>query len=206
MYKNNGAKPIRFKSVKPSCGCTTVQTQQDEVPPGTKGEILARMNIGDRTGTQEKTVTVETDDPLSPTTVLTIKAIIPQPLEVTPTFLYWQSSDKPEPKIVSVKVSKDWNYPVRGIKATSSSLDFQANVQKTGKDEFTVAVQPHDTARSETATVTIEPEDSTKHYVVNLRVFGSDAAASLLSAPSSQPSEDLLTNPFSEPASPSPAP
>ncbi len=59
-YENVGKIPVHFTSVKASCGCTTAQTQKDEVPPGEKGEITATFNIGGRTGTQVKTVTVQT--------------------------------------------------------------------------------------------------------------------------------------------------
>src|SRR6267378_8434910 len=85
-YQNTGKQPVHFKSVKASCGCTTAQSQKDEVPPGEKGEITATFNIGDRTGTQVKTVTVETDDPAHAVTMLTLKTIVPEMLSITPTF------------------------------------------------------------------------------------------------------------------------
>src|SRR4030095_4636106 len=83
-YQNTGKTPVHFKSVHASCGCTTAQTQKEEVPPGEKGEITATFTIGGRTGTQVKTVTVQTDDsdPTRATTVLTLKAIIAQMLEL----------------------------------------------------------------------------------------------------------------------------
>src|ERR1700730_9084923 len=56
-YQNPGKTPVHFKSVHASCGCTTAQTQKDEVAPGEKGEITATFNIGDSTGLQVKTVT-----------------------------------------------------------------------------------------------------------------------------------------------------
>src|SRR5207245_2343796 len=62
-YQNTGTTPVHFKSVKASCGCTTTQTQKEMVNPGEKGEIVATFTIGDRTGQQIKTVTVQTDDP-----------------------------------------------------------------------------------------------------------------------------------------------
>ena len=62
-YENTGDKPVRFKSIRTSCGCTVAQTQKEEVPPGEKGEITATLKIGGRTGTQVKAVTVDTDDP-----------------------------------------------------------------------------------------------------------------------------------------------
>jgi hypothetical protein len=79
-YQNAGKTPIHFKSVHASCGCTAAQSQKDQVGPGEKGEITATFNIGDRTGTQVKTVTVETDEAANEKTVLTLRAIIPQEL------------------------------------------------------------------------------------------------------------------------------
>src|SRR5438094_6701069 len=107
-YQNTGKTPVHFKSVHASCGCTTAQSQKEEVPPGDKGEITATFNIGDRTGTQVKTVTVETDDPTKPSTVLTLRTIIPQLLEVTPTFVFWKQGEKPDPKAITVKVGKEF--------------------------------------------------------------------------------------------------
>src|SRR5256714_11914524 len=80
-YQNTGTTPVHFKSVRASCGCTTTQSQKEMVNPGEKGEVVATFNIGDRTGQQVKTVTVETDDPnpAQATTVLTLKANIAQP-------------------------------------------------------------------------------------------------------------------------------
>src|SRR4029077_8195818 len=69
-YENVGNTPVHFKSVHASCGCATAQTQNEQVAPGQKGEITATFNIGGRTGTQVKTVTVQTDDPERSTIVL----------------------------------------------------------------------------------------------------------------------------------------
>lgn len=198
-YQNTGAAPVRFKSVKPACGCTTVQSQPEQVLPGEKGEITARLNIGDRTGLQEKTVTVDTDDLTTPTTVLTIKAFIPQQLEVSPTFLFWQSGETAKPKIINVRVSKNWQFPVRGIKANASNWDFQTKVEKISNDEFKVEVQPRDTSRSASATVTIEPEDSARKFVANLKVMGSGPGAGSLPDQPGQSSDEILKNPFSDP-------
>jgi hypothetical protein len=201
-YQNPGTTPVRFKEVKPACGCTTVQTQKEEVPPGEKGEIIARLNIGDRTGVQEKTISVATEDPRPATTVLTIKAVIPVPLEIEPTLLFWQSGEPANPKTITVKTTKDWKYPVRAIKASSSSWDFQTSVQKTGEGEFKVAVQPANTNRATAATLTIEPEDSTRKFEAMLRVIG--AISNPVQNPASSPSDELLKNPFDGPDLPPP--
>jgi hypothetical protein len=172
-YQNIGRQPVRFKSVHTSCGCTAAQSQKDEVPPGEKGEITATFKIGDRTGTQVKSVTVQTDDPVNATTVLTLKAVIPQQLEINPTFVFWGQGEALKPKSIVVRASKD--FPVKQLKVTSSSPDFQTKVEQTGNGQFKIDIQPTDTSRNMAATLTIQPEDSTKTFYAMARVTNSAA-------------------------------
>src|SRR6266566_2110126 len=172
-YQNTGSKPVRFKSVHTSCGCTAAQSQKEEVPPGEKGEITATFKIGDRTGTQVKTVTVETDDPAKATTVLTLKAVIPQELEINPTFVFWGQGEALKSKSIVVRASKD--FPVKQLKVTSSSPDFQTNVEQTGNGQFKIDIQPSDTSRNMAATLTIQPEGSTKTFYAMARVTNAAA-------------------------------
>jgi hypothetical protein len=143
------------------------------VPPGDKGEITATFNIGDRTGTQVKTVTVESDDPTNPKTVLTLRTIIPQQLEITPTFVFWKQGEKPDPKTITVKVGKE--FTVNHIKVTSSSPDFQAKVEEAGKGEFKIDVQPKETNNLVASTLTIQPEDSQKVFYATARITNAPA-------------------------------
>ncbi len=167
-YQNTGDKPVRFKSVRTSCGCTAAQSQKEEVPAGEKGEITATFNIGERTGAQVKTVTVETDDPANVTTVLTLKAVIPTQLEITPTFVFWGQGEAPKPKTIVVRAAKD--FPVKHLKVTSSSPDFQAKVEETGDGQFKIDVQPQETTRSIASTLTIQPEGSPKIFYATARI------------------------------------
>ena len=172
-YQNTGSKPVRFKSVRTSCGCTAAQSQKEEVPPGEKGEITATFNIGERTGTQVKTVTVETDDPEHATTVLTLKAVIPQQLEITPTFVFWGQGEAPKPKTIVVRAAKE--FPVKHLKVTSSSPDFQTKVEENGNGQFKIDVEPKDTSRQIASTLTIQPEDSQKIFYATARITNAPA-------------------------------
>jgi hypothetical protein len=172
-YQNTGSKPVRFKSVRTSCGCTAAQSQKEEVPPGEKGEVTATFNIGERTGTQVKTVTVETDDPEHVTTVLTLKAVIPQQLEITPTFVFWGQGEAPKPKTIVVRAAKE--FPVKHLKVTSSSPDFQTKVEENGNGQFKIDVEPKDTSRQIASTLTIQPEDSQKIFYATARITNAPA-------------------------------
>src|SRR6266480_1028344 len=170
-YQNTGTAPVRFKSVKASCGCTATQSQKEVVNPGEKGEIVATFNIGDRTGQQMKTVTVQTDDPnpTQATTLLTLKADIPQALEIKPTFVYWTSGEEPKPKKISIKASKD--FPAKNISVKSNSQNFESKVEPGKAGEWTIEVTPKDTSHPIGTALQIQtdyPKEAPKSFYLNV--------------------------------------
>jgi hypothetical protein len=168
-YQNKTDKTIHIASVHTSCGCTTAGVKKNDVAPGETGEITATFNIGDRTGLQQKQITVQTDDPKQPTTVLSLKAVIASPLELQPTFVFWQQGEEPKPKTIVAKTSKE--VPVKHIDVTSSSPDFQTSVENAPNGEFKINVTPKDTTRTVAATLTIKPDNPPKPYYVAARVM-----------------------------------
>src|SRR6478672_295528 len=170
-YENKGDTPVHIKSVRPSCGCTTAALAKNDVAPGEKGEITATFNIGDRTGLQVKTVTVETDDPKTPQMVLTFKAMVAQLLELQPTFVYWQANEPAQPKTIIARAAK--GTAIKKLDVTSSSGDFTAKVEPgSGEGEFKIQVQPKDTEKPLNATLTIKPDTTPpKPYYAAARVL-----------------------------------
>jgi hypothetical protein len=172
-YENKGDTPVHFKSApRTSCGCTVAALQKNEVAPGEKGEITATFNIGDRTGVQMKTITVETDDPQNPTTVLTLKANIAQLLELQPPFVFWQAGEEAKPKTILAKAGK--GVTLKNVEVTSSSGDFTAKVEPGPAGQFKINVQPKDTAKALNATLTVKPDagsGAAKVYYAQARVM-----------------------------------
>jgi hypothetical protein len=155
-YENKGDAPVHIKAVKPSCGCTTAALAKNDVAPGEKGEISATFNIGDRTGLQVKTITVETDDAKAPQTVLTFRATINQLLEIQPNFLSWQAGEAAQPKTIVAKAAK--GVTINKVDVTSSTGDFTAKVEPGPAGEFKIQVQPRLTTKPFNATLTIKPD------------------------------------------------
>ena len=197
-YQNAGDKPVLFKSVKASCGCTAAQTQKDQVGPGEKGEITATFTIGDRSGQQVKTVTVETDDPAHPVTVLTMKTNIPQVLEIQPNFVFWQPGEDPKPKTITAKVGK--NVPVKNLDVSSMNPQFETKVNKgPGPGEFRIDVQPKQTTSASFTTVTVKtdfPKEAPKTFYITARVTGQPATpATAAVAPPATPAPSVPASP-----------
>jgi len=211
-YQNVGKTPVHFKSVHASCGCTTAQTQKDEVPAGEKGEITATFNIGDRTGQQIKTVTVQTDDPdpARATTVLTLKAMIPQALEIKPAFVFWRGGDEPTPKTIEVKAAKE--FAAKNLTVKSSSPEFSTKLEP-GKTqgEWKIEVQPKETSRPMATAVVIQtdfPKEAPKSFTVTAQVTaappsapaGTPAVARIAPAGTPLPQPKGTTTPAATPA------
>lgn len=154
-YQNKGDKTIAIKNVSTSCGCTAASAKQT-APPGEKGEVTATFKIGDRTGLQQKAITVVTDDPTKPTTTLTLKVAIPQVLELQPTLVYWQSGEEAKAKTIVAKVGK--GVSVKKLDVSSSSPDFTTKVGRRSASEFRISVKPQQTTKAGAATLTIKPE------------------------------------------------
>lgn len=70
-FKNVGGSELLITGAKPSCGCTASAPENTEIPPGETSQINISFDSSGRTGTQTKTVTVSSNDPLTPSLVLT---------------------------------------------------------------------------------------------------------------------------------------
>jgi hypothetical protein len=157
-YENVGKTPVHFKLVRASCGCTTARSQKDQVNPGEKGEITATFNIGGRTGMQMKTVTVQTDnpDPKRATTILTLKADIPQLLTIRPVLVFWKNGEEAKPKTITVDTNQ--GLAITKLDVTSSSPDFTTKVESgPATGQFLITIQPHDTNHAAFGAITIKP-------------------------------------------------
>jgi len=174
-YKNTGDTLIHFKSITTSCGCTTAARKKDDVVPGEAGEITATFKVGASTGVQQKTVRVETDDAAAPVTVLALRAVIPQMLELRPSFVYWENSEPAKPKTIIVKAAKELH--ATSLKVTSSSNDFVTSVSSAAQNEFKIEVQPHDTAHSASAVLTVQPDSGGKPVYATARVVNPTISA-----------------------------
>jgi Protein of unknown function (DUF1573) len=176
-YENKGDKPIAIKSVTTSCGCTAASAKQSAAP-GEKGEVTATFKIADRTGLQQKAITVVTDDSAHPSTTLTLKVAIPQVLELQPTFVYWQAGETPKAKTILAKAGP--GVTVKKIDVNSSNPNFVAKVEPgPSPNQFQINIEPRETAQAGTATLTIKPalEKGAKMFYATASVTGGSPAA-----------------------------
>ena len=86
--KNSGGMPLEIKSVSATCGCTAAAPREKLIAPGKTGEIQVSFDTRARSGRNEKSVTVVTNDPSTPVLTLRIVAEVVQLLGFDPPFGY----------------------------------------------------------------------------------------------------------------------
>ena len=73
---NTGKSDLIIRKVKASCGCTAIKPAKTVIAPGEKTEITATFNSTGKSGRQNKSVTVITNDPLASNVLLRIQGTV----------------------------------------------------------------------------------------------------------------------------------
>jgi hypothetical protein len=74
LLTNRGKSELFIRKVSASCGCTAVQPSKTVIAPGESTAISVQFDTRGRSGAEKKAITVITNDPRHPKTILWIKA------------------------------------------------------------------------------------------------------------------------------------
>src|ERR1051326_4297442 len=75
LVKNTGDADLQIIAAKPGCGCTVADFDK-VIKPGATGKVTAHVDTTAFAGPISKSVTLETNDPNTPTAQLTLHAIV----------------------------------------------------------------------------------------------------------------------------------
>jgi hypothetical protein len=75
-YTNKGKSDLMIHDVTVSCGCTAANPSIKSIVPGKSGKISVKFDSSGRSGEQNKTITVVSNDPRNPRMVLWIKGVV----------------------------------------------------------------------------------------------------------------------------------
>jgi hypothetical protein len=152
--KNTGNADLQILAAKPGCGCTVAEFDK-VIKPGETGKVTAHVDTTNFSGPIAKPVTLETNDPNTPTAQLLINAIVKPYVEAHPAgFVRFQLlqgetdtqtvtlySDEEEPfEIKEVQVPPGENY----IKVTTNKIENEADrvpgIGQPGQNQYKVNV------------------------------------------------------------------
>jgi hypothetical protein len=113
--KNTGNQILFISNVRPTCGCTIVNLENNEIQPGAETTLNVKLNFSTMPGQLVKTVFILSNDPKNPTTNLYLKAKVHVDLELSPA-PYFLFDD--------MQVGKEANSKVRLINHTNKKIVF----------------------------------------------------------------------------------
>lgn len=152
LVKNTGDADLQIISAKPGCGCTVADFDK-VIKPGETGKVTAHVDTTAFAGPIAKAVTLETNDPNTPTAQLTLKAIVKPFVEAYPAgFLrYNLLQGDADTQTVTLYSEEDDPFEIKSIdvpgdyvKATFSKVaskeDRVPDVGKTDQNQYKIAV------------------------------------------------------------------
>ena len=173
-FTNAGKEAITIESTRSSCNCLTVALEKNTYAPGEDGVITAVMTFGKKRGFLRKHVYVFTDEPASQRTYkLTVDAVVPELVEMTPDYLRWSLTDKLTAKTAEVKIV--YKKPIKIVKLIGTNADWQAELTTVREGRhYRVTVTPPADATTTTRTVlsliTDYPDDDPLRFRLTARV------------------------------------
>jgi hypothetical protein len=83
VVKNTGDADLQIIAARPSCGCTVADFDK-VIKPGQTGKVTAHVDTSNFAGPIAKAITIDTNDPSTPSTNLTIHAVVKPYVEANP--------------------------------------------------------------------------------------------------------------------------
>lgn len=123
-FHNAGKGELVINSIKTSCGCTAALASKDKLLSNESGEIEVKFNPGKFVGKVSKTVTVNSNDPETPTYKLTISGDIIEEVVANPRRINFGISKKGDSvtKTLEIKPLPGLNIQVTKVESPSPYL------------------------------------------------------------------------------------
>jgi hypothetical protein len=149
--KNTGTSDLEILAARPACGCTVADFDK-VIKPGQSGKVAAHVDTTNFTGPIAKAVTLETNDPSTPSAQVTIHAVVRPYVDAHPAgfvrynmiqgdaetqYITLYSEEKEPFEIVKIEAPQEW------IKAEYKPVPKDAlvpGVGRTGQNQYRLAV------------------------------------------------------------------
>ncbi len=145
--KNTGTADLEILAAKPTCGCTVADFDKI-IKPGQTGKLTAHVDTISFAGPISKAVTIESNDPNTPTAQVTISAIVKPYVEAYPagfvrynmlqggvekqSVTIYSEEDAPL-EIISVNAGQDW---IKAEPVKLSAADAVPQIGRKGQNQY----------------------------------------------------------------------
>lgn len=143
-FKNEGKTPLELGQINGSCGCTVPTLEKKTYQPGEEGVIKVTFNPAHKRGPTHTTVTVNSNDPASPSLTLNILSDVTPLVSLEPLFLNFGNVERNTP----AKQTARFVTRVPGLTIAAATID---------DPDSTVTLLPTEETKEGDATVYTTP-------------------------------------------------
>ncbi|MBI1825538.1 MAG: redoxin domain-containing protein [Planctomycetes bacterium] len=139
--KNTGDAVLEVTKVHPSCGCTIAGEYPHKLDPGQEGEFPFSLMSNKLHGAFEKSITVTSNDPVTPEVRLKLRGEVKRYVDVTPQAANFGKvlTTEPETRDLIVTNNTDKNLELKLGESSDKRFKFEI-IPKTPGKEFTIRV------------------------------------------------------------------
>lgn len=110
--KNTGTDTLILGQVETTCGCTGTVVSSKRIPAGETGELLITFNSAAYVGKVHKSVTVNSNDTLSPKTLVEFTATVVEEVVINTRQLYFRDAEVGKVDTFSISVTNAGKKPL----------------------------------------------------------------------------------------------
>ena len=176
-FRNNGDAPLNINKIRSSCGCTAVTSTASVIQPQGKGQINATFDSTNFSGKIHKTISVDTNDPRSPSTTLTLSGKVKDIITVNPKQLSLGKLriNESRKSVIAIENNGPKVLTITSVKSPQSQIIATIDKKQLKHNEsasISVTVTPHSGDRLMSGYLIITTNNPTKRDVI-IPIFGS---------------------------------
>lgn len=168
-FENKSDEEVAIAKYNATCSCMTVQVKGGKLSyaPGESGVIRGVFDMGNFSGTVDKSVQLWLDDDPeeAPSVTLTARIHIPVLVDVEPKTLRWDVGGKMESQTITVSMKHDEPIKVTSVNCANPDFKIELKVVEEGK-KYELEVSPTDNESQSIGLISIETDCAIKKHAV----------------------------------------
>jgi len=127
---NKGNDTLKIENVRPGCGCTTAPLDKYNIEPNGYATLDITLKVSSD-GKIKKSIRITSNDPVSPTKILSIKANIVPPLSLSVRFLNFGVLTINKESVATVKIKNNTEKSIKINDIIFEPKELSSNIKKT---------------------------------------------------------------------------
>ena len=143
--KNEGDAPLEISKVRPACGCTVAGAYPKTIEPGQTGKFPFSVNSNKLRGKYAKSITISSNDPVTPALKLKIRGECKRYVEVLPTNANFGkvTTNEPQERVLTITNNTDQPLQIKMTKTEDKVFKFDLVEKKAGQNyELHIKMEP----------------------------------------------------------------